>query len=197
MLESQRKLLERQNSKYLNIGITKDGAPRNSIRVPWEQTASAFNMKTPHVYFSGEDLRDPGILAMLKNYRVLGCYIFDPLEDYAFLEELKGLRDIHIRYGSNLTDISFLAENQEWFMFYLEDACLEDLEPLFPKERGKGMPHSYCVGLVNCKVADISALEQEHVYLSELLVIQPEGTNERARWEAVRAGTYRYYEYRE
>lgn len=196
MLESQRKILESNDSKYLNIGITRDGSPRNSLRVPWERTASAFNMKTPNVYLSGDDLQDPDILARLQNYRILGCYIFDPLEDYSFLEELKGLWDIHIRYGGNLTDISFLADNKEWFMFYLEDACLENLEPLFPKDRGKGMLHSYCVGLVNCKVADISALEQEDVYLSELLVIQPEGTNERARWENVHAGTYRYYEYR-
>lgn len=58
MIKSERDKLNNRDSEYLSIGITSDGAPRGSIGVSWEKTAHAFNMRTPNVYLSPEDLRD-------------------------------------------------------------------------------------------------------------------------------------------
>jgi len=197
MLEAQKAYLDNLQDKYLNIGITENGEPRNMISVPWKHDSNAYNMRTPELWLSAEDVKDPCLLARLKGLCIRGCYIFTPLEDYSFLAELKGLWDLHIRQGGALRGLSFMREMREWFMLYIEDARLDDLSPAFPENwREKGL-HSYCVAFVNCRVKDISALEREDIRLSELLVCQPEGTNEKKKWSRVRAGTYRYWEYRE
>lgn len=195
MIDSQRASLENRTGQYLNIGITEGGMPRMSIRVPWKRTASAYNMRIPDVYLAPEDLGDPEIMALLEKFCIRGCYIFVTLPDYHFLRNFRDIWDLHIYNGVGITDISFMQELKEWSHFYLEDACLENLEALFPKD-GKRRLRSYCLGLVNCRVNDISALEQENVRLSELYILQPEGTNERDRWKHVHASDYSYYEYR-
>lgn len=194
MLNSQKEIFEKLNSEYLSIGITSNGEPYGPIAVPWEHTASAFNMKTPDVYLSEQEINDPEILEKLKGYHVIGCYIFDALNDYSFIADFKELRDVFIMNGANITDLSFMKELNEWFMFYIEDARLENLESLFPKERKIGLL-PYCVGFGGCEIKDITALENNEIYLSELVVLCPKGTNDRKRWQNIRCGTYSYYEY--
>ena len=62
----------------------------------------------------------------------------------------------------------FLRSMPGWFQLHVEDAVLEDL----------------------------SALTQEGIYLSELVILVPEGSNDKERWKAVRCGKYTYHEYK-
>ena len=82
-----------------------------------------------------------------------------------------------------------------WFQLHVEDAVLEDLSDLFPEGRRKGI-YSFCVCLSGCTVKDLSALTQEGIYLSELVILAPEGSNDKKRWKAVRCGKYTYHEYK-
>ncbi|MBQ7779369.1 MAG: hypothetical protein IJ404_02645 [Clostridia bacterium] len=189
MVPSQKEKLLQYQGKYLNFGITEGGEPRNAIGVPWEATAHAFNMRTPDVYLAPEDLADEELMSQLRDFRILGCYIFTPLEDYSFLAGFPTLQDIHIRSGSAIRDLFFLKDLEDLFMFYLEDANLKSLEHLFTA----GGFHSYCLGLCNCKVAELTPPPHR---ISELVILQPEGTGERERWKALSALKYYYYEYK-
>lgn len=194
MLDSQINALKNIKGNYLSIGITHSGEPYGAIAVPWENTASAFNMKTPDIYLSEQDIKDPEIREILNNYHIIGCYIFNALQDYSFLADFKELRDVFILNGGNITDLSFMKELNEWFMLYVEDARLPNLDPLFPKgKKDKFFP--YCIGFGGCEIKDITALENPEIYLSELVVLCPKGTNDRERWQNIRCGTYGYYEY--
>ena len=89
----------------------------------------------------------------------------------------------------------FLRSMPGWFQLHVEDAVLEDLSDLFPEGRRKGI-YSFCVCLSGCTVKDLSALTQEGIYLSELVILAPEGSNDKKRWKAVRCGKYTYHEYK-
>ncbi len=195
MQQAQIKRLENHKGNYLSIGITKDGTGCGVIEIPWHHTGSAFNMKTPHVYLTEQDLYDPQVLKMLGRFHIIGCYIFESLNDYSFLANFKELWDIFILKGQNITDLSFMKDLDEWFMFYIEDAHIKSLDPLFPPHQSRNILRPFCVGFGGCKVDDITAIENRELRLSELAVFCPKGTNEKARWEKVRAGTYNYYEY--
>lgn len=195
MTESQREKLNSYPSKYLSIGITEDGEPRFSGWVPWDSMADAFNMRTPQIFFSPEDLTDEAIWAELSRFHINGCYIYCPLTDYSFLERLPQLQDITIFQGYALRDLRFLRKMDDWFQLNIEDAVLENLDDLFPDGPRPGI-HSYCVCLSGCTVKDFSALVQPGIYLSELVILAPEGSNDRDRWKAVRCGKYTYHEYR-
>lgn len=195
MLASQKQLLETRTSEYLNLGITADGEPRRAIPVPWELTGSAMNMRTPDLYLAPEDLQDAALMARLRQFHVLGCYIFTPLEDYSFLAGFPELWDVSIWHGQNLKDLSFMRSLPEWFMFYLEDAQLDTLDPLFPPEVPKERFRSYCLGFSGCRVGDNSAIERSGLFFSELLVLCPKGAGERSRWKLGRVGRRTYYEY--
>ncbi len=193
-ISKKKEIFENLNSEYLSIGITASGEPYGPLAVPWDNMANAFNMKTPQVYLSAEDIKDPEILEILKEYEILGCYIFDALDDYSFIADFKDLRDVFIMNGENITDISFMKDLKEWFMFYIENARIPNLEPLFPKEKKLGIL-PYCIGFGGCEIKDISALENPEIYLSELVVLCPKGSNNRERWRNIRCGHYGYYEY--
>ncbi len=195
MIESQRQKLTDYPHKYLSLGITETGEPRRSISVPWDRTANAFNMRTPDIYIAPEDLADEALWTELGRFRVVGCYAFCPLEDYSFLSRLPLLQDIRICQGSALRNLEFLRSMPEWFQLFIEDAVLEDLDPLFPDGPRRGI-FSICVCLSGCTVQDISALTREDVRLSELVILTPEGSNDKDRWNAVRCGKYTYHEYR-
>ena len=156
---------------------------------------NAFNMRTPAVFLCPEDLTDEALWAELGRFHINGCYIFCPLEDYSFLERLPEVWDLTIYKGGALRDLGFLRSMPEWFQLHVEDAVLEDLSDLFP-EGGKRRIHSYCVCLSGCTVKDLSTLTQEGIYLSELVILAPEGANDKERWKAVRCGRYTYHEYR-
>ena len=193
MTESERQFLREYSKKYLSIGITADGKPRRSVWVPWELTGNAMNMRTPDLYFSPEELQDEALWEELKRFHIVGCYIFCPLDDYGFLYRLTELQDLNIYKGGALRDLRFLRTMPEWFQLHVEDAVLTDLNDLFPDGPRKGIL-SCCICLSGCQVADLSALE--NVRLSELVILMPEGSNDKDRWKSVRCGKYTYHEYR-
>ena len=195
MTESKRELLNSHPHEYVSIGITKDAQPRASGWVPWHSTSNAFNMRTPRVFFDPEELQDPEVWAWLDAHKVNGCYIYCPLTDYSFLARLPHLQDITIFRGEALRDLAFLRKLPDWFQLQVEGAVLEDLSDLFPDGPRKGV-HSYCVCLDGNTVKDMSALTQPGIYLSELVILEPEGSNDRERWKAVLCGKYSYFEYR-
>ena len=195
MIESQREKLTSYPHEYLSIGITADGSPRGSGWVPWQSMGNAFNMRIPEVFLCPEDLTDEALWTALSRFHINGCYIFCPLADYSFLERLTEIWDLTIYQGGALRDLSFLRKMPKWFQLHVEDAVLDDLTDLFPEGARKGI-HSFCVCLSGCTVKDLSALTQEGIYLSELVILAPEGANDRERWKAVRCGRYTYHEYR-
>ncbi|MBR2719468.1 MAG: hypothetical protein IKB78_09265 [Clostridia bacterium] len=195
MVDSQREKLKTYPHNYLSIGVTAGGEPCRSGWVPWDSMGNAFNMKIPEIYFTPEDLTDEGIWAELSRFHINGCYIFCPLSDYSFLARLPELWCLTIYQGGALRDLGFLRPMEHWFQLHVEDAVLENLDDLFPSGPRRGI-HSYCVCLAGCTVKDISALTQEGIYLSELVILAPEGSNDKARWKAVRCGKYTYHEYR-
>ena len=192
ILEQKEKLLTCEH-KYIGIGITEGGRPHDAISVPWEATAHAFNMKTPDIYFAPEDMEDEEILTQLRRFKVVGCYIFIGLENYSFLEQFTELKDVHIRYGKKITDLSFMRNMKDWFMFYIEDAQLSNLDPLFESKADGGGIHSYCLGFSNCQIDDVSAIERSGIRPSELLIWDKEDRNKYENSKKVPAHKYRYY----
>lgn len=199
MLQSEREKLENKAGEYLSIGITEGGIPRGSIGVPWVATTQAYNMRLPDVYLAPEDLQDEALMARIGQHRVIGCYIWAPLEDYSFLSRWKDLEDLNIKNGDAIRDLDFLAELTECRMLFLQNAKLKDLGMILEvKKRSKAMFGCLrCIGLDNCVVEDLSDFERENLRFSEFLVWNPQSRNERDRWSVVSAHTRRYYEFRE
>jgi len=199
MIESERNKLENRESEYLSIGITQGGVPRTTIGIPWEATVHAFNMRTPNVYLSPEDIQDEEIMGQLESYKVIGCYIWVPLSDYSFLARFKDLQDINIKNGDAITNLDFLSELYECRMLYLQNANLKNLDVIVEIKKNSTAMFGClrCIGLDNCVVEDLSVFETEKVHFSEFLIWKPEGSNERAKWSVVSAGTRRYYEFKE
>ena len=182
--------------KTLSIGITKDGEPGNIIGVPWVATSHAFNMRTPDVYIAPADLQDETLMGFIGRCKVIGFYIFEPLEDYSFLAGYKDLEDLNIYNGDALRSVDFLKELPELRMLYIENAVLPELNALvtIKKERRSILSTLRCVGLCNCRVGDLSAFEGADISFSEFLVWNPRDRDERQRWQVVKAHTRRYYE---
>lgn len=197
MLQQEREKLWNRESEYLSIGITQGGRPRGSIAVPWIRTGHAFNMRTPNVYLSPQDLLDEEIMAKVCQFRVIGCYIWVPLTDYSFIRRFAALEDLYILRGENIRDLEFLEGLLECDMIFLQDAQLQNLEKIVQlHQQGQGIFHGpRCLCLEGCRVEDMSALLQEGVWFSELLIACPKGSNEQERWEAVDAIDRSYVEY--
>lgn len=191
MIESEREKLFNRDSEYLSIGITEGGKTRDITHVPWERTAHAFNMKVPSVYLSPEDLSDEEILKKLHGYRVIGCYIYAPLENYDFLKTFPEIRDLYIERAEGLVDISFISTMRDCDMLFLEGARLKNLDALVEAKKAKhGIFGSLrCLGLCDCEIEDVTSLSE--VSFSEFIVWS---TNEKERYESVSASTKRYYE---
>lgn len=199
MITSEREKLRNKDSDYLSIGITSGGFPRMSVGIPWVATVHAYNMRTPDVYLSPEDLQDEELMRVFESYKVIGCYIWVPLDDYSFLARFKELQDINIKNGDAITNLDFLSELYECRMLYLQNAKLKNLDTIVEVKKNSTAMFGClrCIGLDNCVVEDLSVFETEKVHFSEFLIWKPEGSNERARWNVVSAGTRRYYEFKE
>lgn len=196
MLATEREKLYNRQGEYLSIGITESGAPLAAVRIPWEKMHHAFNMKTPDVYLTPEDLSDPEILAQLDRFQVIGCYIRMPLEDYSFLSRFPLIRDLNIYYGGSIRSLSFLAPLKECSMLYLEDANLPDLDLLLDakKENPSILGPFRCVCLHNCHVEDLTRFSGEPHRFFEFLVWCHNSDTERPRWQSIKADTLRIYE---
>ena len=199
MIASEREKLLKRESEYLSIGITENGVPYMSIGIPWVATAHAYNMRTPNVYISPDDLQDEEVMSLIGRFKVIGCYIWTSLTDYGFLSRFKELQDINIKNGDAVRDLEFLSELHECRMLYLRNAKLKDLDVIVKvKKNSKTSFGAFrCICLNNCEVEDLSIFETEKVHFSEFLVWKPKGSNERERWNVVSAGTRRYVEFDE
>ena len=199
MIQSQMQQLASKTGEYLSIGITVGGLPRSVIPVPWEATAHAFNMRTPTVYLAPEDLGNDEIMGLVRSYRVTGCYIWAPLEDYGFLSSLKDLQDLNIMEGEKLQDLCFLEELKNCGMFFLQNATLKAIDAILraKKQEGASFSRLRCIGLDNCRIEDLSAFENADVHFSEFLVWNPEDRDERTRWAMISARTKKYYTFRQ
>ena len=193
--EQYDKLMEAAaENAYMSIAINADGAPVRGGFVPWERTASAFNMNVPIVTLAADDLLDDRIMDALRRCDLAGCYIFTALSDHSFIADFTGLRDLFICHGKQIQDLSFVRHLSELFMFYLEDASLPDLKPLIDVcNEGESLPGK-CFGFRNCNVADASSLSEVNFILSELLVWPVDGDT-RERWKPSRKpGIFKFYE---
>ncbi len=196
MLQQEREKLWNRESEYLSIGITEGGKPRGSIAVPWIRTGHAFNMRTPNVYLAPQDLQDEEIMARVAQFQVIGCYIWVPLVDYRFIHQFTALRDLYILRGENIRDLAFLDGLLECNMIFLQDAQLKNLDHIVRLQQNAGaFRGAPCLCLEGCTVEDISALLQEGVWFSELLIHCPKGSNDEARWAEVDALDRSYVEY--
>lgn len=189
MIQSEREKLYNRNGEFLSIGITEDGTPLERHRVFWENTSTAFNMKIPKVYISKEDLKDKQLMAKICEFRVHGCYIFCPLENYDFLKCFEDMSDLNIYQAYNLKDLSFLDSFKECRMLTISKAHLKHLnevvgpDPLF-------LAKVNCLALLDCEIDDISYLKDNKVSFIEFVVYNPKNRNERERWEGMRRLTY-------
>lgn len=188
MTEADKQTLRSFPRRTISLGVTEDGRGR-SVHVPWQLGCNAYNMRTPDLWLSPAELLDGELWTELKRLRVIGMYILCPLEDYGFLDRLTQLQDIAIYKGGNLRSLSFLRKNPDWFMLHIEDALLPDLTDLIPDA-----PMGRNVCLSGCTVGDVSALEK--VNLSELLILSPEGSSDRERWQRIKCSKFGYFEYR-
>lgn len=148
-------------------------------------------MRRPDVFITPEDLRDAELTDRIRSFRVRGCYVFCPLEDYAFLAGFKDLTDIYLEHAANLKDISFLEGLSAWKMLHMEDAGLCDLAPI-PRSLQNGEHRLICLSFVCCKVDDVSALCGMQ-NIDELIVVGEDDDSERAKWRQIRACTRRYF----
>ena len=151
-------------------------------------------MKLPDVYITPDDLNDDELLKTLHGYRVIGCYIYAPLDSYDFLSSFTELRDLYITKAENLTSLDFAKDLRECDMLFIEGARLNDLNVIRDvKTSVKGIFGGFrCLGLYDCKIDDVSALYG--VSFSELIIGCPKDKNEQPRWRKIPAHTFRYYE---
>ncbi len=199
MLKNQREVLENHKSECISIGITKTGDSYAMIPVPWENTASAYNMKIPNVYISKDDLNNPEIVEKIKQYKVIGLYIDVPLDDYSFLKDFPDIMDLNILNAANVLDLSFLESLTQCRMFYIEGAKLKNLNSIVrikTEEINKNIFDLSLVniGLCNCNIEDISGIDNQKFFFSEFLVWG--NKNEEHRWKNIRAGNFNFFELR-
>lgn len=194
MLAQQREKLDQYPHKYISIGITETGEPYGSYPVPWEITANAFNMKIPDVYLAKADLADGEIMSRLRELVVCGCYIYCPFEDYSFLEEFSGMKDLNIFEAYHLRDLSFLKKFKNCILLFIAKAQLKNLDDIVVR---RGEEYEACpdnLALYDCTVDNLDILERTNCWFHELIVFNPADRNERERWGKIRKA--KYYELR-
>lgn len=201
MIESERVKLKEaaEAGAGMSIAINADGTQVRGGFVPWEQTVSAFNMRTPKLTIAAEDLKDAQVMEDLKKCRIVGMYFFAPLEEYEFIAEFPDLEDLFICYGDAIRSLSFVRELSKLAMIYLENAHLDNLQPLIDNFNEKSeqslMRRVVCMGFYHCSVEDTSALQEATFITSELLIWPVEGDT-RQRWKMngyPRPSTFRFY----
>ena len=156
-------------------------------------------MKIPKVTITAEDLKSEAVMNYLKKCRLIGLYCFTPLDDYEFIAEFPAIRDLFIRYGDNIRSLSFARNLPDLYMIYLENARLDDLQPLIDnfngKDKEKILP-AVCMAFYHCHVSDTSGLQESDFITGELLVWPVEG-DKKERWLMNghrRPGIFRFYE---
>lgn len=193
MLQRYKKLLFASENEWISIGITKTGKAVGTIPVPWSVTAHAFNMKTPNIYISVEDVYDEKILSQLCKNRVVGCYIFEPIQDYSFVARFKDLRDIYIEKGFNVHDLSFLSGLYNCTIMHFEDVTIDNMNALYTETNAVQKRDGLCLSLYNCDIGDISIFEKKDICIYELAVWVPEIPIDMNRWDNIRVLEKNFY----
>lgn len=170
MQPDQRKLLleAAENRAYLSIAVTDDGASVRWGVVPWERSTSAYNMRTPKLTISAEDLLDESVRELLRQCTINGCYLYARLPSFDFLAEFSQLEDLYLPAGELVADLSFVRPMTRLFMLYLGGAQLPDLDPLIDLWNANPYGAGKCLGLSSCDVADTSALARATFRFKEL-----------------------------
>ena len=196
MTDEQRRILADYKSEYLSIGINADGEAYGVIGIPWAHTANAHNMKLPDVYITPDDLEDESVMQMILEHKVIGCYIWVPLEDYSFIARFTEIRDVTIHCGDSIRNLDFLKDCHECILLYLENAKLENIDVILDLNQKKNSPFGglFCVALFNCEIKDNSRFKQERFRFAEFLIYEYEGKNEREKWRNDVINSFRYYE---
>ncbi len=147
------KLLSLVNER-VSIGITQSGKPQKMIPIIWEGATQSFEMQTPSVYLTAKDLKNPEILKLLDCSKVVGLYIFEPLEDYSFISRFKYLEDISIKNGDALNNLEFLKGLDFCKMLYLQNANLENLNTIIElkKQNKSNFKLLSAIALDNCMI---------------------------------------------
>ena len=190
MLQSQLEKLQNRSSDWISIGITQTGEPVRSIHVPWYYDTNAYNMKTPDIFLSPDDTLDEKLMEELAGLRVVGCYIFCPMENYEFLRVFPDLWDLNLYEARGLKSLEFLQAFPELRMLFLEGATLANLDLLFGVRR-RGFR---CLALYDCRVENLDSLRDYCGYISEIIVANPQNRDERARWKDIQPQKVRYYD---
>ena len=193
MQYNERDKLFKLTSEYLSIGITSDGKRKVTVAIPWETTAHAYNMCIPDVYISPDDLSDKEIMCKIRTFKVIGCYVWESLLDYAFITDFAELQDLYIICGDGIRNLDFLTPLHKCRMLFLGNAHLNNIDKLIELNAKKDSIFDglKCVGLYNCTVQDISAFEKKEHYFMEFLVWEPK-SNGQNRWNKVKAARKRH-----
>ncbi len=175
MREELRLALDGHDSEYLSVGVNDTGENPRSWEVLWYNTSNAYNMKTPDLYITKEEISDPEVIKKLRSFRVVGFYIEVPLEDYSFLADFPDIFDLNIFYGKNLRDLGFLGKLKRCRMIFLEDIDVPDIDVILNSKRGKKVIDApfVCVGLYNCKIERVPTREEmsgPEMFFSEFIV---------------------------
>ena len=193
MLQRYKEVLFASENEWISIGITKTGDDVGAIPVPWSIMAHAFNMKTPSIYMSVEDVYSAEIISQLCKNRVVGCYIFEPIQDYSFVAHFKDLRDIHIEKGFNISDLSFLSNSPNCTMLHFEDVIIDDMNALYSEMNVDQKRDGICLSLYNCTIGDVSIFEKKGICIYELAVWEPKIPVDMKRWDNIRVLEKNFY----
>lgn len=158
------------NHEWLSVGVDRETKLFTGVFVPWELTASAFNMKTPDIMLTVDDLSDSDIINKLSCCQVIGIYIFTSLKNYSFLSQFHQVRDLFVLHGENIIDLSFVKNMPDLYMVYIENANLPNLDPLIENYNSGNHINSARFGFAFCDIVDTSALKKMKYPISELLV---------------------------
>jgi hypothetical protein len=194
MLLSEREKLFSEEKKTIGLGISKEGKPYDVLPIPWDKTSNAFNMRTPNIYIAPEDLQNQEIMSQIAKKKVDGCYIFEELKDYTFLKDFTEIRDLYIRKGKNIKDLSFMSEMKKWYMLLLEDVKLDHLDELYPPVGVKPPQFGYCMAFYHCDIKDVSALKEKNLYMSELIIWNKKTDEDYNKWKNAARGKFTYYD---
>lgn len=197
MLETERQKLFDPKREYLQLGISEGGVHYNTTAVVWVNTVSAYNMRCPNVSIAPEDLQDKEIFDRICSLKVIGLYIYAPLDDYSFISRFPDLMDLCIRCAHKLKNLDFLKDTPDLGMLFLDGATLPDLDIIWKvKASGGGFLPFRCVGLFNCNIGRATEPFKPSQRFTEFLVwsLAENAERDREMWSSVSALTKKYYQ---
>ena len=143
-----------------------------------------------------EDLQDSEIFDRICSLKVIGLYIYAPLDDYSFISRFTDLMDLNIRCAHKLKNLDFLNGTPEVGMIFLDGATLDNIDIIWEiKASGRGFLPLRCVGLFDCNVGRATEPFEPCQRFTEFLVwsLRENAERDREMWSSVTALTKKYY----